>query len=371
MLTNIFKESFIKPASSYVDASQVKDRDDKAQTIKEYIPGIEDQIDQFLVDNNADPECVLFKYSVIYAGVAVKLTTEQYKAISASPIIESIEYNRKETLIDSKVESIGDNKAAQYTTCAITNAGGAGVASAGKWIWIVDTGIDLDHPDLNVQTSSSIGKSFVGGTADDCHGHGTHVAGIAAAINNNYGVIGMAPGALVVPIRIFDCGGNTSTATIIAGLDHIKIYDIPGDVVNMSLGGYYGYNCANYTSYKAAVQGLGNDGTWVLSAAGNEYGQNAAYVAPACVNGNKVLTIASMDCNKTFSAFSNVGKPPIDWIATGGSVYSTYLNGSYATLSGTSMATPVVAGICQVKNNNPTYGGYVYKNGAYYYIAKK
>jgi len=367
-----FKESYIKPASSYVDVSQVKDRDDKANTIKEYIPGIESQIEEFLLDNNIDLESILFKYSVINAGVALKLTPEQFKMISALPIVESIEYNRKQMLPDFKVEDTQENKAAQTTTCAITNAGGAGVASAGKWIWIIDTGIAFNHADLNVMESSPYAKSFVGGTAEDCHGHGTHVAGITAAIDNNYGVIGMAPGALVIPVRVFDCnGGSGSTANIIAALDHVKTYDIAGDVVNMSLGGYYGTNCSSNSPYKSAVQSLGNDGTWVVSAAGNDYGANAGYVQPGCVNGNKVLTIASMDCNKSFSAFSNVGIGPIDWIATGGSVYSTYLNGGYATLSGTSMATPVVAGICQVKNNYPTYGGAVLKNGLYYSIAKK
>jgi len=368
----IFKESFIKPASAYIEAGQFKDRNQKASTIKSYIPEIESKIEEFLLDNNIDLENVLFKYSVIDAGVAVKLTNEQFKAISTSPVIESIEHDRKET-IDFKVEDDNvENKAVQTTTCAITNAGGAGVASAGKWIWIVDSGIDLDHPDLNVQTNTSFAKSFIGGTAnDDCLGHGTHVAGIAAAKNNSYGVVGMAPGALVVPIRVINCSNAYYNSDLLAGLNHVNTYDIAGDVVNMSLGGSYGSSCANNSPFKSAVQNFGNAGTWVVSAAGNGYGASAANQQPGCINGNKVLTIASMDCNKTFSSFSNVGKPPIDWIATGRSVYSTYKNGGYTTMSGTSMATPVVAGICQVKNNYPTYGGFVFKNGAYYSIAKK
>lgn len=367
----IFKENFIRPASSFIDESKITNREIKANSIRTYVPEIENKIDKFLLDNNIPLDRVLSKYSVIQAGVAIKLTSEEFKHISTLSVIESIEYDRKET-IEFKVEDTQENKAAQTTTCAITNAGGAGVASAGKWIWIVDSGIDLDHPDLNVQTNTSIGKSFIGGTAnDDCLGHGTHVAGITAAKNNSYGVVGMAPGALVVPIKVINCSNVYYNSDLLDALNHIKLYDMAGDVINMSLGGNYGSSCATNSPFKSAIQSFGNAGTWVVSAAGNGYGASAANQQPGCINGAKVLTIASMNCNKTFSSFSNVGKPPIDWIATGGSVYSTYKNGGYTTMSGTSMATPVVAGICQVKNNYPTYGGSVSKNGVYYSIAKK
>ncbi len=105
-----------------------------------------------------------------------------------------------------------------------------------KWIWIVDTGIDLTHPDLNVETNTAYAKSFVGGSANDCNGHGTHCAGIAAAKNNTIGVIGVSAGARVVPVRVLNCQGSGSSSGILSGLNHVAANDEPGDAVNMSLG---------------------------------------------------------------------------------------------------------------------------------------
>lgn len=368
-----FKSTSIPGAKSYIDNIEtIRDRATKASLMEENGAIVEAQIKEFLAQESIPAEAILHVYTAIEAGVALKLSEEQYKNLQKNPIVNTIEYDRKVSLPDFTIENIDEDggSRAQTTPCGISNAGGAANAGSARWIWIVDTGIDLNHPDLNVVTSSTYAKSFVGGSADDCHGHGSHCAGTAAARNNSFGVVGVAANAPVVPVRVLNCSGSGSTSGIVAGLNHVATYDLPGDVVNMSLGGYYGSNCANGSSYKSVVQGLGNAGTRVAIAAGNS-SANAAFYQPACVNGNRVYTVSSMTCGKAWSSFSNYNMNPVDYIATGSSVYSTYKNGGYATLSGTSMATPHVAGICQIRNNSPRSVGTVFKNGEFYPIAKR
>jgi hypothetical protein len=362
----ILKDGAVAPAISYAN-KPFTDRQVKTQFMTEKGITVTNQLNDFLISQEINTEKVLAYYTAVMSGFAINLTDAEYEKLSKSNKIASLEYDREESLPDFKIERIDNGGArAQTTPCGITRAGGAANAGNARWIWIVDTGIDLDHPDLNVQTSYS--QSFVGGNAEDCHGHGTHVAGTAAARNNSIGVIGVAANAPVVAVKIFTCTGSGSTSGILSGLNHVANNDLAGDVVNMSLGGYYGGNCANGSSYKTILTSLGNAGTRVAVAAGNS-SANANYYQPACLNTPNTVTIASMTCSKGWSSFSNYGRGPCDFIATGSSVYSTYLNGGYATLSGTSMATPHVAGIMQIRNALPASSGSVYFGGSYYPIA--
>ncbi|MDY8134864.1 S8 family serine peptidase [Aquimarina sp. 2201CG5-10] len=369
----VFKDSKIKPASKVLEKSSFSSREEKAASVRDISKASIKKMNSILSDYDLDQSKVLDYYTTKISGIAIKLDSDEFQKFSKDPNIAAIEFDRVIELPKFQVEEIvsGDasHRMAQQTPCGISRAGGA-TNGAGKneWIWVIDSGIDLDHPDLNVVTNSTYAKSFVGGSPNDCNGHGTHVAGTAAAINNSIGVVGVSSGASVVPVRVFGCSGGSSTSTILSGINHVGQFDLPGDVANLSLGGFFGSGCSNNSSYRNSLFSLGNAGTLVAIAAGND-SANAASYQPACVNGNGIYTVASMTCNRGFSSFSNYNMNPIDVIATGSSVRSTYLNGGYATLSGTSMASPHVAGIMHARGSGPRTSGTVRNRGENYPIA--
>jgi subtilisin family serine protease len=216
-------------------------------------------------------------------------------------------------------------------------------------IAILDTGIDLTHPDLNVYHE----KTFVPGTssADDDSGHGTHVAGIAAAKDNSIGVVGIAPGARLWSIKVIDSNGAGSVSDIIAGIDYVTAHSNEIDVVNLS----FGCEC-NSPALDAAINNAVQAGVVFVVAAGNSH-KDASSFSPAR-NPNVMAVSAMVDSDgkcggqgtstkygndDTFASFSNYGEP-VDIVAPGVGILSTYGDGNYAQLSGTSMAAPHVTG---------------------------
>ncbi|OJW78414.1 S8 family serine peptidase [Spirosoma sp. 48-14] len=227
---------------------------------------------------------------------------------------------------------------------------GRGDLQTGKTVWIIDTGIDLDHPDLNVDVSRS--KSFVSGntSADDENGHGTHVAGIIGAKNNSIGVTGIASGATLVSLRVLDDDGEGRLSGIIQAINYVAQNGKSGDVVNLSLGGE-----STSSTLDAAITRAANLGILFAIAAGND-GKDANNYSPSRVNHANVFTVSAMDSKNQFASFSNFGTS-VDVCAYGVRITSTYKNAAYATLSGTSMAAPHVAGLLYIRGANlPTHG---------------
>lgn len=225
--------------------------------------------------------------------------------------------------------------AGQKTPWGVTKVGGPGTPTGVAWI--IDSGIDLDHPDLNVDVARS--RNFVARetSADDLNGHGSHVAGTIAAKNDAYGVVGVAAGASVVAVRVLDRRGSGSNSGVIQGVDYVAGAASANDVANMSLGG--GVSSA----LDAAVVAASAKVRFTL-AAGNE-SEDANLHSPARANGSNIFTVSSFTSSGALSSFSNHGNPPIDWAEPGSSIPSTYKDGGYATLSGTSMAAPHLAGL--------------------------
>ncbi|MBA4371132.1 MAG: peptidase S8 [Coriobacteriaceae bacterium] len=199
---------------------------------------------------------------------------------------------------------------------------------------VVDTGIQPDHPDLvgNVKDGMSA-VSYTTKWADD-NGHGTHVAGTIAAVDNSIGVIGVAPAADLYAVKVLDRRGSGWLSDIIEGLQWSAVNGM--DVVNLSLG-----TSVYSASFDAAVQNTIDSGVVVVAAAGNSGpGENTVGYPAAFPN---VIAVAATDSSDNVAWFSSRG-PQVTIAAPGVSVYSTYKGSAYQTLSGTSMASPHVAG---------------------------
>jgi subtilisin len=215
-------------------------------------------------------------------------------------------------------------------------------------IAIIDTGIDLKHPELNVVKN----VSYVTGakSGNDDNGHGSHCAGIAAARNNTVGVVGVAPGARLWAVKVLDRNGSGAMSNVIKGVDFVTANAAAIEVANMSLGG------GNSDALNIAIASSVAKGVVYAVAAGNE-AKDAAASSPAnsplvlCVSAvvdtdgrpGQLGSSTSFGADDTFATFSNFGLV-VDIAAPGVNIYSTYKGGAYTTMSGTSMASPHVAG---------------------------
>ena len=270
-------------------------------------------------------------------GFSAELTPLQAEKLAKDPMVLSIELDQIVALVKPGITPASTE---QNIPWGITRIGGASDGT-GKRAWIIDSGIDLDHPDLNVNTTLS--KSFIirgKTTPDDEHGHGTHVAGTVAAIDNNLGVIGVAAGAEVVALRVLDRRGSGYTSWIIAAIDYVAANGQAGDAVNMSLGPEVR---STDDVFDNTVISVAEQGFLFAIAAGNS-SDDALYYSPARANHTNIYTVSAMDINDNFASFSNYGSP-VDFCAPGVNVTSCYLDGGYATMNGTSMASPHVCGL--------------------------
>lgn len=246
----------------------------------------------------------------------------------------------------------GGGSNGQTTPWSVTRVGGP-VDGSNYTAWVLDSGIDLDHADLNVDSSRGFTAFTKGRDAgmDDGNGHGTHVAGTIAALDNNIDVVGVAAGAKVVPVKVLDSRGSGSWSGVLAGIDHVAANASSGDCANMSLGG--GFNQELNDAVENAAQ---QSGAFFVIAAGNE-SQHASNVSPASASHNRVFTISATDSNDRFASFSNYGNPPVDYAAPGVNILSTRSGGGTTTMSGTSMASPAACAVIMMSNGNPSVDG--------------
>ena len=263
---------------------------------------------------------------------------------------------------------------------------------------ILDTGIDVDHPDLNVvgganclQTRKRRGRTTyycdANVSADDDQYHGTHVAGTVAALDNGIGVVGVAPGARLWAVKVLDSGGSGYTSGIIAGIDWV-VAQGNIEVMNLSLGG-----SGVSSAYQTAIDNAVASGVAVVVAAGNSAADSSNYSPAYVPSAITVSALADFDgleggfgtscyasdteVDDTLADFSNFGSP-VDIAAPGYCVYSTIpteynvAEPGYYALDGTSMAAPHVAGAAAVLASNGMSAGdivaYLTSTGNYNYI---
>lgn len=211
-------------------------------------------------------------------------------------------------------------------------------------VWVIDSGIDLDHPDLNVGSGASFISTRGKKTANDGNGHGTHVAGTIAAIDNDIDVVGVAAGAVVHPVRVLDNSNMGTVDGAVKGVDWVMANASPGDCANMSLTA-----SGHWESLHTAVTNAADSGIRFAISAGNN-GSDANNREPAHVNHPNVYTVSAINSSDVFASFSNWGNPPVDFAAPGVSVLSTQMGGGVTTKSGTSMAAPHVCGVLTLVN---------------------
>ena len=296
---------------------------------------------------------LLYVYYNVVKGLAIKIPNEKVlEQLKNNPLVAYMGNDRKisafidtpigpigNQIIPSNVDRVEDGESVNTINPNFVDAD----------IAILDTGIDLDHADLNVFHE----RSFIPGTinADDDHGHGTHLAGVAAAKDNSFGIVGIAPGARLWAIKVLESSGMGEISTLIKGLDYINQHQNQVDVAVLSLG----CECES-GALDIAINNSIRAGITIVVAAGNE-GKDAGTFTPA--NNPEVITVSAIadtdgkcggngpptpyGADDMLASFSNYGNV-IDISAPGVDIYSTFKSNSYTKLTGTSMAAPHVAG---------------------------
>ncbi|MGC4850852.1 S8 family peptidase [Micromonospora sp. DT15] len=283
-------------------------------------------------------------YGAALRGFEVKVSASAAARIAADPAVAYVEQNHTVSISGTQANppSWGLDRIDQRNLPLDSSYTYPNTAS-NVHAYIIDTGIKFSHNDFGGRATSGY-DAVDGGSADDCNGHGTHVAGTVGG--SAYGV---AKGVQLVGVRVLNCSGSGTNAGVIGGVDWVTANAIKPAVANMSLGG--GAN----TSLDNAVRNSIASGVTYGLAAGNDSGANACNTSPARTT--EAITVGSTTSTDARSSFSNIGTC-LDIFAPGSSITSAWYTSNTATntISGTSMATPHVVGAAAlVASANPSW----------------
>jgi aqualysin 1 len=301
-----------------------------------YIVVLEEDVDQPSqvvsgIEQRQDVE-VGSVYSSALEGFSAEIPEKDLAAVQANPQVAYIERDRRVHVVAQTVPWGIRRIGADVSSARAGNGSGA---VSGVNAYIIDTGIDKDHDDLNVVNH----VNFAGGENRDCHGHGTHVAGTLAAADNDMDVVGVAPGTRLTGVKVIGCSGFGSASNVIDGIHWVTANARKPAIANISLGG--GASRALDSAVRKSVQ----RGIFYAVAAGNNRDRACKYSPARAGAGtnNGIVTTAATDSSNREYRRSNYGRC-VDLWAPGVSILSTWRSGGTRTFSGTSLASPHVGG---------------------------
>lgn len=370
-------------------ASETGDRSPAAEAVRDFIVFLDDAPGQGGVEQragalrrslglNETPSQVFSQLN----GFVLSITEQQAQRLRSLGGVISVEADAAVFLEppipgSSSATSSPETQAVNTTSLVSYGNGSAGSGETLPWgvraVWqgedislrgnfasdtfafVIDSGVLDTTGDLNLASTRSWHRSWIRRETafTDGNGHGSHVAGTIAALANGSGVVGVAPGAQVVSLKVFDSsGGGASYSTIIAAIDHaVAVINTNGldkskVVINMSLGGGFS------SSLDSAVKNAANNGIRLALAAGNDGADADGYSPAAAGDHPNVFTVSAVDSAYRMASWSNWDRltstdtiDDVDYAAPGVSVLSYYRNGQLASISGTSMAAPHLAGL--------------------------
>lgn len=306
---------------------------------------IESFLGSTLAEHKLDPQTIMSVYDIgRVKGGMVNITEAEAIELGNDHQISVIEPNEVIAMgltpsAKGRLVPADDGPVKQKTPYNIKAVGGSKSHKDSKtWCFIIDSGIDLDHPELTVERGSS--RSFVPYelSPNDEFGHGTHVAGIIGAEDDKLGVVGVAPGATLVALKVLDQNGYGTKDYLLHALSYVQYACIAGDVVNISLG------TDNSQIINQAILRIQSTlGVYFTIAAGNQ-GIDASNISPANLQSPNIYVMGAVNEYESLTTFSNFGKS-VNILTPGEGIYSTYKDGKYMWMSGTSMAAPHMAGI--------------------------
>jgi subtilisin family serine protease len=317
------------------DESPVSARADLTPVLSAGERGIEGQY-IVVVAEGADPRSVAavagvspqYVYTAAVNGFAATLNAGQLNALQRNPNVDVIEQDQEFQAAATQSGATWGIDRIDQRSRPLSGTYTYTTTASSVYAYIIDTGIYTSHTQFGGRATNVY--DALGGNGQDCNGHGTHVAGTVGS--STYGV---AKGVRLRGLRVLNCSGSGSTSGIIAAIDWVRVNRTNPAVANLSLGGGYSSTLNN------AITNLSNSGVFVAVAAGNE-NQNACNVSPA--SAAAATTVAASTSSDARATYSNYGSC-VDLYAPGSSITSTWLNGGTNTISGTSMASPHVAGV--------------------------
>jgi PKD repeat protein len=300
--------------------------------MKDAVANVDGEVDQIGQNYGAT---ATYRYKSAMKGFAGKLSPAAVEALRNDPRIAYIEQNQTMSLSTSQTGATWGIDRIDQRNLPLSGTYDYAADGTGVTVYIIDTGINFTHNEYNGRAFKGIDEVTSGGTAADCNGHGSHVSGTVGGT-----IYGVAKNVKLVAVRVLDCAGSGSTAGVIAGIDWVTAQknanpSVPS-AANMSLGGGLS------STLNTAVENSVTAGVVYAIAAGNSTADACTFSPASAPN---AITVGATDSKDGFASFSNFGSC-VDINAPGVSITSAWMGSTTATntISGTSMATPHVAG---------------------------